>query len=73
MSLGDLVRENRDTLLRGASLLVGGAALMLVGGLIGAGTSKLAMLAAGTIATTGLVVLFLGFFVYLLPPLLPGK
>ena len=69
----DALRENRDTMMRGATLLVGGVALLLVGGLIGAGTSKLSMLAAGTIATTGIVVMFLGFFVYLLPPMLPGK
>ena len=67
------VREHKDTLLRGASLLVGGAALVLVGSLIGVGAGKVAMVGAGTLAITGVVVMFLGFFVYLLPPLLPGR
>lgn len=73
MSLLDGLREHKDTLLRGVTLLVGGAALILVGSLIGAGTSKLAMVSAGTIAITGLVAMFLGFFIYILPPLLPGR
>jgi hypothetical protein len=73
MGLLQALLENKDTLLRGASLLIGGAALVLVGSLIGAGAGKLAMLSAGTIAITGVVVMFLGFFVYILPPLLPSR
>lgn len=73
MGFVDSLRENRDTLLRGVTLLVGGLALILVGTLIGQSTGKLAMLAAGTLAVGGVTAAFLGFFLYLLPPLLPPK
>lgn len=73
MSFLDGLREHKDTLLRGVTLIVGGAALVLVGTFVGIGTSKLAMVSAGTIAVTGVVVMFLGFFVYILPPLLPSR
>ena len=73
MSIRDSLSENKDTLLRGVTLLVGGAALVLVGSFVGNGTSKVAMVTAGSIAIAGVIAMFLGFFVYLLPPLLPGK
>lgn len=69
----DQLRENTASLLRGASLIVAGLALVLVGTLIGLGTSKTAMMAAGTIAFGGVCAAFLGFFLYVLPPLLPPK
>ena len=69
----DALRENVATLVRGVTLLVGGLALILVGTLIGLGSSKLAMMTAGTIAFAGLCIAFMGFFLYLLPPLLPPK
>ena len=73
MALGEALREHKDTLLRGVSFLVGGAALVLVGSLIGVGTGKVAMISAGTLAIAGVIVMFLGFFLYLLPPMLPGR
>ncbi|GEM_PF-6075520 len=69
----DQVRENTASLVRGVSLLVAGLALILVGTLVGLGSSKLAMMAAGTIAFGGVCAAFLGFFLYVLPPLLPPK
>jgi len=73
VGFADALRENRDTLIRGVTLLVGGLALILVGTLIGEASGKLAMIAAGTLAVGGVTVAFLGFFLYLLPPLLPPK
>lgn len=73
VSLMETLREHKDTLLRGVTLLVGGFALILAGSLIGIGTSRLAQVAAGTVAVAGVIAAFLGFFVYLLPPLLPSK
>lgn len=67
------LRENRDTLVRGVTFLVGGLALVLAGILVGEATGKTAMVAAGLLAVGGLTVAFLGFFLYLLPPLLPPK
>jgi hypothetical protein len=73
VGLLEQLRENTASLARGVSLLVAGVALVLVGTLIGLGSSKLAMMTAGTIAFGGVCVAFLGFFLYLLPPLLPPK
>jgi hypothetical protein len=67
------VLSHKDTLVRGVTFILGGAALVLAGTLIGLNTTKVAQVAAGTIATTGVIVMFLGFFVYILPPLLPAK
>lgn len=67
------LRSHADSFGRGATFLVGGFALILVGTFTGTFEPKLAQVAAGTIATTGIVVAFLGFFVYILPPLLPAK
>lgn len=67
------VREHRDSLLRGATLLVGGLALIVAGNLVGLAEPPAAQVAAGTMAVGGIVVAFLGFFVYVLPPLLPAK
>jgi predicted anti-sigma-YlaC factor YlaD len=67
------VREHRDALLRGATLLVGGLALVVAGSLIGISDATWSQVAAGILAVTGIVVAFLGFFVYVLPPLLPAK
>jgi hypothetical protein len=69
----DVLKENAASLARGASLLVAGMALILVGTIIGVGTSKVAMMTAGTIAFGGVCAAFLGFFLYILPPLLPPK
>ena len=73
MGVLEQLRENAASLVRGVTLLVGGLALILVGTFVGLGSSKLAMMAAGTIAFGGVCVAFLGFFLYLLPPLLPPK
>jgi hypothetical protein len=73
VGLLDALKENAASLVRGASLLVAGFALILVGTIIGVGTSKAAMMTAGTIAFGGLCAAFLGFFLYILPPLLPPK
>lgn len=73
MSFLQSVRENKDALLRGASLLVGGLALILAGSLVGLAEPAPAQVLAGTLAVGGIVVAFLGFFVYVLPPLLPAK
>lgn len=70
--LQDVLAE-KDSLLRGATLLLGGLALVLVGTLIGLAEGKWVAVAAGTLATTGIVVAFLGLFVYVLPPMLPAK
>lgn len=67
------VLEHKDHLLKGVTLLVGGAALVLAGTLIGLGGTRVTEIAAGTLAVTGVVTMFLGFFVYVLPPLLPAK
>lgn len=67
------VREHKDALLRGATLLVGGLALLVAGSLVGLSDATWAQMTAGTLAVTGIVVAFLGFFVYVLPPLLPAK
>lgn len=73
MSLRDQVAEHKDTLLRGAALLVGGAALVLAGSLIGLGEGRGFDIVAGTIAVGGVVTMFLAFFLYVLPPLLPSR
>jgi hypothetical protein len=73
VSLLEQIRAEKDSLIRGATLVLGGMALVLAGTLIGLGESKFAAVAAGTLATTGIVVAFLGFFIYVLPPLLPAK
>lgn len=69
----DGLKEHKATLLRGASLILGGLGLMLVGTLIGTSESKPAMLVAGTLAFSGLCVILLAFFLYILPPMLPAK
>lgn len=73
MSFLQGVREHKDALLRGATLLVGGLALVVAGTLVGLDDAAWAQVAAGTLAVSGIVVAFLGFFVYVLPPLLPAK
>ena len=67
------VLAQKDSLIRGGTLLLGGFALILAGTLVGLEGSKWAQVAAGTLAVTGIVVMFLGFFVYVLPPILPSK
>lgn len=67
------VRAEKDSLIRGGTFLLGGFALILVGTLVGLEGSRWAQVGAGTLAVTGIVVMFLGFFVYVLPPLLPSK
>lgn len=67
------VLAQRDSLIRGGTLLLGGLALVLVGTLIGLAAGKWMQVAAGSLAVTGIVVMFLGFFVYIVPPMLPAK
>lgn len=69
----DDVLQQKDSLIRGGTLLLGGLALVLVGTIVGFGTGKWVQVAAGTLAVTGVVIMFLGFFVYVVPPLLPAK
>lgn len=69
----DGLKENRDALLRGLTLVVGGLALLVVGNMVGLSDARWAQLVAGVVAVTGITVAFLGFFVYVLPPLLPSK
>ena len=69
----DEVLAHKDSLIRGATLALGGMALVLAGTLIGLAEGKWMSVAAGTLATTGIVVAFLGLFVYVLPPMLPAK
>lgn len=69
----DQIRAEKDTLLRGATLLVGGLALLVAGNLVGLAEGQWMQVWAGVLAVTGIVIAFLGFFVYLLPPLLPAK
>lgn len=63
----------KDSLIRGATLLLGGIALILAGTLVGLAPGRGAQVGAGLLAVTGVVVMFLGFFVYVVPPLLPSK
>ena len=67
------VLAEKDSLLRGLTLLLGGAALVLAGSMIGLNAAKATQITAGLVATTGVVTMFLGFFIYVLPPLLPAK
>ena len=67
------VLAQKDSLIRGGTLFLGGLALVLAGTLIGFATGKWMQVAAGTLAVTGIIVMFLGFFVYVIPPLLPAK
>ena len=67
------VLAERDALLRGATLVLGGLALLLAGTLVGLAEGKWMQVAAGSIAVTGLVVAFLGVFLYVVPPLLPDR
>lgn len=69
----DDVLAHKDSLLRGVTLALGGMALVLAGTLLGLADGKWMAVAAGTLATTGIVVAFLGLFVYVLPPMLPAK
>jgi hypothetical protein len=73
MSFLEGVREHQASLLRGATLLVGGLAFIVAGSLVGLSDATPAQVSAGLLAVTGIVVAFLGFFVYVLPPLLPAK
>lgn len=73
MALRDQVAEHKDSLLRGAALFLGGAALVLAGSLIGLGSGRAFGVAAGVIAVGGVVTMFLAFFLYVLPPLLPPR
>lgn len=67
------VLAQRDSLIRGGTLLLGGLTLVLAGTLIGFASGKWMQVAAGTLAVSGIVVMFLGFFVYIVPPMLPAK
>lgn len=67
------VLSHKDSLLRGATLLAGGAALVLAGSMVSGMEGNLGAIFAGTLATTGIVLMFLGFFVHVLPPLLPAR
>lgn len=73
MAFADQLREHKDTLLRGATLLLGGAALVLAGSLLGLGQGRAFGILAGLVAVSGVVTMFLAFFVYVLPPLLPSR
>lgn len=73
VAFAEQLREHKDTLLRGATLLLGGAALVLAGSLIGLGQGRTFGILAGLIAVSGVVTMFLAFFVYVLPPLLPSR
>lgn len=70
--LGDVLAQ-RDSLIRGGTFLLGGLALVLVGTLVGLQGSKWAQVGAGSLAVTGIVVMFLGVFLYVVPPMLPAK
>lgn len=65
--------EHKDSFIRGATFLVGGLALVLAGTLVGLASGKPAQITAGLVAITGIVVMFLGAFLYIVPPLLPAK
>lgn len=67
------VAEHRTELLKGATFVLGGLALVLIGTIVGYLDSRAADVFAGTLAVTGIVLAFLAFFVHLLPPLLPAK
>lgn len=67
------VRAQKDSLIRGVTFLLGGVALILVGTLVGLAEGRWMQVAAGTLAVTGIVVMFLGSFLYIIPPLLPAK
>lgn len=67
------LKQNRDALLRGLTFVVGGLALLVVGNMVGLSDATWAHIVAGLVAVTGITVAFLGFFVYVLPPLLPAK
>lgn len=69
----DDVLQQKDSLIRGGTFFLGGLALVLVGTIVGFASGKWIQVAAGTLAVTGIVVMFLGFFVYIVPPLLPAK
>jgi hypothetical protein len=73
MSWVSEVLAQRDSLIRGGTFLLGGLALVLVGTLIGLAGTKWAQVGAGSLAVTGIVVMFLGFFLYIVPPMLPAK
>ena len=73
MAFVETLREHAATLLRGLTLLLGGLALIAAGSLIGLGDATWAQMTGGTLAVAGIVVAFLGFFVYVLPPLLPAR
>lgn len=73
MAFLDVVREHKDTLLRGAALFLGGAALVLSGSFVGLGEGRWFDVLAGLVAVGGVVTMFLAFFVYVLPPLLPSR
>lgn len=70
--LADLA-EHKSDLLKGLTYFVAGLALVLVGTIVGYSDSRWLDVLAGTLATGGIVVIFLGFFVHVLPPLLPAK
>ena len=53
--------------------MVGGATLVLAASLIGYGEGKTFDIVAGLLGIGGVTSLFLGFFLYVLPPILPGK
>lgn len=67
------VLAQKDALIRGGTFLLGGLALVLAGTFIGFGSGKWLQVAAGTLAISGVVVMFLGFFIYIVPPMLPAK
>lgn len=73
MSYWTDVAEHKDSFIRGVTFLLGGLALVLTGTLIGLAQGKPAQITAGTLATTGITIMFLGAFLYIVPPLLPAK
>jgi hypothetical protein len=64
---------HKTEFLKGLTYLVAGFALVLIGTIVGYADSRWLDVLAGVFATTGIVVAFLGFFVHVLPPLLPAK
>lgn len=70
--LSDL-REHTSSLLKGLTFLLAGIALIIAGTIVGYLDGKAAAFGAGTLAVTGVSVAFLGFFLHIVPPLLPAK
>ncbi len=65
--------EQKQHFLKGLTYVVAGLALMLAGTIVGYMDGRWPDILAGTLATGGVVLAFLGFFVHVIPPLLPAK